>query len=157
MAKDLSAKGYILKILERQDRSVGEIKKKAREKQIPEDEIEEAISHLQKIKIIDDRRYAESLARTYLNVRQAGKRYIENKLRQHLVSFDVIKEVLANISHETEVEQAKQAVEKWQKKNAGREFSQDKLFRYLISKGFGYEVIKQIPLDHKEQNIDDIE
>lgn len=143
MPKDFSAKGFILRILERQDRSVGEIRKKAKEKQIPTDELEEAIAYLQKIKIIDDKRYAESLARTYLNVRMAGKRYIENKLRQHLVPPETIKEVVANISQDTEEEQAKLAVEKWLKKNAGREFNQDKLFRYLISKGFDYDTIKR--------------
>jgi len=150
MVKPNGVKEYILRLLERQDRSVGEIRRKAKEHDFAEDEVSEAIEYLQKIKIIDDKRYAESLTRTYLNVRMAGKRYIENKLRQHLLPAEVIKEVISNIEPETELEQAKQAVEKWLKKNVGRSYNQDKLFRYLIGKGFDYDTIKRISTNKRD-------
>lgn len=147
-----SALNYALWLLGRRDRSVGEIEKRLKDKEYSSEEIKGTIHFLDKKKFLDDTRFAQNYIKNQLLIKPQGKYQLKLKLNKKLVPDDIIDKTLEEINEEDERDQMKEAAEKWRKskyKVLSIKYQGDKnkiknsLVRYLISRGFGWDLIKE--------------
>lgn len=142
--KKLSPLNYALYLLKLRDRSVGEIKKKMREHKFNESEIEEIVQFLIEKKFLDDEKFANNYIRNQLLLKPQGKYRLEMKLKQLLVPEEIIKKVLQSITENSEKEQARELAERWIVKHHSLSYEgRDKLARFLCSRGFSWDVVKE--------------
>ncbi len=149
--KRLSPLDYALYLLQLRDRSVGEIRHKMALKGHDKDKIEEVILFLNDKKFLDDKRFAKNYVKNQLIIRPQGKYRLGQKLKQLYVDSKTIENALAQIDVEEEKNSAKELVERWLNKNTDNRIQitadkkvKEKLIRYLIGRGFNYEIIKEI-------------
>ncbi|MFH1855180.1 MAG: regulatory protein RecX [bacterium] len=113
---------------------------KLKQKEFEIDEISAAVKKLEDLEFIDDKKYAESLAREYLEIRKYGAYRVKLKLKEKKVPEEIIKEVLSGINQETEDENLLELTEKYLKKNSG--LPREKLYRrtlgFLLRRGYSY-------------------
>lgn len=142
--KIFSPKAYGLYLLEKMDRSEGDIKKKMREKGFAKEEIDEAILFLKDKKFIDDIRYSENFVRSCINKRY-GKEKIRFKLKLHFIKDEMINSTLEKVYDQNEDQVLDLALKNWLEKNLkGEGFDypkRNKLTRFLLNQGFGYNKI----------------
>ena len=129
------------------------LERKCREQKIPKETskkwIAPVLDQLEKLEIIDDKRYAGIIIRSYAS-RGKGRRYIEQKLKQKGIAKDLVS---IPFSEEDEIERAIKLIEKnlnsltarvskkkydhpSQKKRALRE----KILQKLISSGYSFNI-----------------
>lgn len=134
------AKKRAMHLLEKMDRTEGQIVQKLKEGLYPEDIIEETIAFLYSYHYLDDQRYTENYVRYYGT--SLSKRVMKQKLVQKGVSKELVEEQLENFASEDEEEKITKILKK-------RHFSyaevdekvRQKTYRYLLGKGFPYEEI----------------
>lgn len=103
--------------------------------------IDYVISKMTDYHFLDDGAYAAS----YCNgaATKKGKRLIRMELRGKGVGDDEIEEALGSVDEETQKNAAERTMEKYMRgKTADRETLQ-KAFRYLLSKGFDYDLARE--------------
>jgi regulatory protein len=125
-----SAVDVALRALRHRDLSRRELEERLREKGLGESERDEALETLQRTGLLDDRRFAESRARS-LASRGAGDAAIRHALVRAGVERDVVAEALETIEPEAE-----RALSIAARRGAG-----PKTARYLRGKGFSDEVV----------------
>ena len=130
MAETPSAVDVALRALRHRDLSARELEERLRAKGFAEHEREEALETLERTGLLDDRRFAESRARS-LAARGAGDAAIRHALFRAGVEADVVEEALETI--EPEPERARAV--------AARRGGGAKTVRYLRGKGFSDEVV----------------
>lgn len=84
----------------------------------------------------------ESFALNYVNGSKYSKRMIEQKLKQKGVEDDIIKNALNCLKSDSEQDKIATISAKYMKIKPLTRENLDKLFRYLVGKGFDYELIK---------------
>lgn len=106
---------------------------------------ERIIEKLKTAKLIDDLVYAQSYVRSRANVNQKGPRNIEQELKQKGVHEKHILTALDEYSEEQELENAIELAEKkWTKTKNSSEFETvQKIKKYLVNKGYSFEVADQ--------------
>jgi len=132
------AKNTAYRLLKIRNRSEQEIRVKLKEKDFPNDIIEETTRYLKTVNLIDDRLFAKGFIRSRLN-KPFGKRRIVLELQQKGVSKDIIKEtLLSETENYDEKDTAINLVRKRAVKYHGIEETkkQQRLFAYLIRRGF---------------------
>ena len=109
--------------------------------------IEEILADFEKLKYIDDNRYAELKIRSYLS---AGKpeRYIKTKLQQKGISANIIENILAQQSFNP-LEMAlklakKKKIGPYRKSEAERKTNRQKDLATLIRAGFDYDIASEV-------------
>jgi len=140
---------YALWLLGRRDRSVGEIRNKMKEKKFEEEEIEQTIKHLKKLNFLDDGKFATHYISNQISIKPLGKYQLKQKLKRKFVSDEIIDNAIKEISPDRELELAKEASLKYQKSHpavndTNAEKNRQKLARHLISRGFDWEIVKDI-------------
>ncbi len=111
-----------------------------------EDAITKAIDFLKEYNFLDDKDYTNKFVKDKLKCQGSNK--IRYSLMQKGVSKDVIEEELSSIDKENEKESALILAQK--KLNSLRKTEDDtykisnKLYRFLLSKGYGYDIIKDV-------------
>lgn len=144
---------YALWLLGRRDRSVGEIQNKMREKKFEEDEIEKTIRHLRKLNFLDDAKFAKHFISNQISIKPLGKYQLKQKLKRKFVPDEIIETAISDIGPDREIELAKEAAVKWQKRqnyelgimNHGeQQKNREKLARHLMSRGFDWEIVKNV-------------
>jgi regulatory protein len=128
-------------------RTEKEIRKKLREKKISEKNSDRIIKVLKDLKYLDDNQYAKLYLEEKLSNNPAGKRLISMKLSGKGISKEVISDVIdSQYSEEKETKKAKELLSKYLKKvRAKSEMDKrQKCYRYLLSKGFDYEIVKSV-------------
>jgi len=135
---------YALKLLEKQDRSVGNVKQKMKEKKFTPTEIDETIKTLIEKNFLDDERYAKNLIKSKKTYQHLGNRRLKFELKKKFISDELITKLFSQESEKVELETAQEAAEKWLRIKGDKENAREKLFRHLASKGFDYEIIKEV-------------
>ncbi len=128
-------------------RTEKEIRKKLKEKKISEASIEKVITILKNLKYLDDSKYAKMYLEEKLANNPKGKRVIAMKLAEKGINKEVIKSVIdKEYNEDTETQKAKELLAKYIKKvRAKSEMDKrQKCYRYLLSRGFDYEIVKEV-------------
>lgn len=126
-------------ILSRRDHSAAEIRQKLARKGFSPGEINQAVGWLTDNNLLDDAKFARTYTESMLRVKPVGPRWLKAKLRQKGIASAIIAETLAEaFALIQEEELARQA--------AARHAPGDKnrLYRFLLSRGFSNEVIERI-------------
>ncbi len=110
------------------------------QKEFEIDEINAAIEKLEELDFICDKKFAESLAREYLEIRRYGAYRVKLKLREKKVPEEIIKEVISGINQQTEDENLLELTEKYLKKNKNlpREKLYNRALGFLLRRGYSY-------------------
>ena len=129
------AKKRAMHLLEKQDRTEANLRKKLRESGYPEMAIDSAISYVASYHYIDDERYA----RNYVRYHQDGKS--KKKIFEALLLKGVAKDVISSaLEEEYEASEENMILELIEKKHYDVETAdikeKSKMFRFLIGRGF---------------------
>jgi regulatory protein len=137
---------YALNLLKLRDRTVGEIRDKMKQKGFEQAEIEVTINFLTEKGFLDDERFVTNFIRNKQQFGSAGKYKIKFKLEQLKVNRELINQKLAEVNPESEIERAKELAQNWlnKKQTVLPEKKYEKLGRFLVSKGFEIDIVKNV-------------
>lgn len=107
-----------------------------------EEAVEVAVCRMEELGLINDLDYSRRFAADAVNLRYYPKRRIAAELQRKGVSEEILSEVLAEITEETEIKTASRLLEKqYREKLCGRR-ERDKVKAALQRRGFGCETIR---------------
>jgi len=135
---------YVINLLKIRERSEGEIRQKMKLKGYFLEEVDAVISFMKDRNFLDDSRFTKLYVRSKRLTGQYGKHSIRCRLKNFQIDEEVIETELAEISKEEELATAKNLGVKWLAKKQEKDRTYEKLGRFLMGRGFGYELIKQI-------------
>lgn len=153
----IRCKNSALKIIERSYKTEKEVVEKLQMKGYEERHIKASIQFLKEYKFLNDDYYAEAFIRDKMNSK--GSVRIKQDLIKKGIPRDVIEEKLGAIDKSNEKDIAKELAEK--KLRVIKKSEHDtykisgKLYRFLISKGYTYDIVKEVVKD--VMSIDDFE
>lgn len=140
----INCKETALKIIERSYKTKKEMIKRLLEKGYALEEINETLKFLEEYNFIND----ESYTKAFINDRTKtqGKQKIKYALKNKGVSDEIIEEELSKLDMEKEKENANiLALKKYNiliKRESDKYKLKEKIIRFLISRGYNYEVAK---------------
>ena len=137
------ARSRAMHLLERQDRTEANLRKKLREGGYPQEAIDEAVSYVAGYHYIDDERYAES----YVRYHQSGKsrRKILMDLKQRGVSDEVIRRAIESEYTASEEDMIRAAIKKRHfDPGSSDPKERQRMYRFLLGRGFSYEDIDRV-------------
>jgi len=134
-----------VRLLALREHSIGELKAKLAKKHFTPDAIRQVIKKFKERGILDDARYAHTLAENLLHRRPSGRSYLTAYLQRKMISRSLADQTVEEVlSGKDESELAVSALE-----NRWAEFSQFELevarrksYNYLARRGFGYEAAR---------------
>ena len=137
-------------------RSEKEIKDYLKKKKADDLTSEKIIQSLKESKFINDTDFAKWFIEQRTIIKPKAERVIRIELKQKGIAKDLIEELFENTSN-TDLEKARQLAERRIKRYSNlkdRKKVFERMGRYLGSKGFNYDVIKEVidPLLSKEYN-----
>ena len=103
--------------------------------------VEYAVEKLRSYNFLNDGEYAEAYVE--FSAKRKGSRLIKMELRSKGISEKEIEGALDSLSGETELESAKAILEKYMRGKTVDKQTLQKAYRYLMGKGFDYEVAKE--------------
>lgn len=141
-----SALERALRLLNYRIRGKKELTKSLEERHYQPDEIADAVAQLEKVGLINDERFAKSLAETRVLVSRRGRHAIFFELLKKGIDKELIEEVLAGLSRESELEAARSLATSRLKRLADLEPLKRKMriLSLLQRRGFSAEVIRQV-------------
>lgn len=128
-------------------RSKKDLVKKLKQKKLSDKIIEDIIELLEKQKYLDDKIYAKNYLEDKLNSKPIGKRLAKLKLFEKGIDKELIETTInENYSEDKEFELAQKLMKKYEKKVKFKDMAdkKNKCYRYLISKGFDYEIAGRV-------------
>jgi regulatory protein len=141
------AKDQAMRFLSRRPHSRFELIRKMREKGFRTDIIQRALNELEKVDLVNDLDFTRAFILNELQLRPVSRYLLAQKLHQRGIRRELYESLLDELlSEEQEMEMARTLVEKfikthsWEKGQKLRE----KLLRFLQSKGFSWEQIRQV-------------
>ena len=137
---------YALYLLELRDRSVGEIKDKMERKKFSDDEIKKTIGFLLSKKFLDDEKFVTHFVKEKRELQHWGNYRIKMELKKKQVSDEIVDELILNQSENSELETAREAADKWQRKNPNcpKQKVYQRLGGFLSRQGFSYDIVKSV-------------
>ena len=102
--------------------------------------IEYVIEKMRGYNFLNDRGYAQDYVQE-VSVKKGGK-LIKQELKKRGVSDDAIDEALSTLSTEDQTQTALQILQKYLRYKEKDQVALQKAFRYLLGKGFEYEIAK---------------
>lgn len=139
LSADDKAYGLALSYLARRMRSRWEVSDYFRRKDYDEALAEQLLERLANLGLIDDIKFAEAWVRNRRLLKSVSRRRLQQELRQKHVADDVIQTVLA----EDDVSDSATLRELIVRKRRLTRYQDDqKLLRYLVGQGFGYDDVK---------------
>lgn len=129
---------YVLDYLDRFDRTEMQVRRKLKEKGFDLESRTAAVTKAKDYGYIDDERYAER----YVEIHTAskGKRRIKRELIEKGIAEAVVDKILIDVTDEDESCYA--VAEKFLRAKKRDEKLRERLFRHLVSRGFGYDDVK---------------
>ena len=122
-------------------RTEKELRQKLEKSGYPQDIIEKVTELMKKYNYLNDETYVKSHIKDRIRFKPSGKRLLKYELSQKGVSEEVINKVI----EETEFDEVEMAVKVLLKKARGKDISdrkqKEKLYVYLVGKGFDYDTI----------------
>ena len=155
----IEAKRIALAYLNYRARSEKEIRERLQKEDIPEPIILRALEYLKELKLVDDEAWSKSFVNDKLVRKSVSSRQLAFGLKQKGVSKEVIEETISDLNaNETDAIRAMRAAEKrWPRilrSESDPRKQKQKLYTFLASRGFSFEVInevyKQISGDQKD-------
>jgi len=142
-----SARIRALKLLERRPQSIGEMRRKLKERGFTVAAVHEAVERLKQAGLLDDERFARDFASMRAAMKPQGRRALVMKLMAH----GVARELAAAAAEEAlagrdEAELAEEAARKWAKRLRGRELDdrvRKRLEGHLLRRGFGWNSVSK--------------
>ena len=128
-----------LKFLDYRDRSIAEVRRHLRKRDIPEIVIDDVIERLQRGGLVDDQQFAHNWVENRMEFRPRGRRALAHELQQKGISAEIIQEAIDQCNDEV---LAYQAAIKQSKKFNNLDWNdyRKKMFGFLARRGFSYEV-----------------
>lgn len=140
----INCKETALKIIERSYKTKKEMEKRLLEKGYNLEEINETLKFLERYNFINDESYAKAFIKD--KTKTQGKQKIKYALKNKGISEEIIEEELSNLDMEREKENANVlALKKYNiliKRENDKYKIKEKIIRFLISRGYNYEVAK---------------
>lgn len=128
-------------------RSVKEVRQRLREKEIPEDVIDETVETFLRVRLLDDRAFAEAWIRDRLRLRPRAASLLRRELRQKGVQQEIIDEVLDHMIPEGDEEHIAQGLaEQYVRSHPSLEAPvlKRRLAGYLQRKGFAVSIVIRV-------------
>lgn len=142
-----------LKFLSFRPRSEHEVVKNLLKKKAPEDLIKKIISKLKEYKFLEDEEFTKWWIEQRAKFKPRALRLVKMELKQKGISNELIEQTIESLKLTTssDLESAKKLIEKKKEKwkNLTREKKFQKVARHLSSKGFSYDIIKDVFKDLK--------
>lgn len=137
------AKKRAMHLLEKMDRTKADIRSKLRRNGYPDEAINAAIEYIESYNYLNDERYAYMYVRNYCNSRSRNR--IMQDLYRKGVDKDTINDAIESEYSVDEEELIKMYIIKrgYDVDNASMK-DRDKMFRFLISKGFSLDEIQRL-------------
>ena len=145
-SEELQCEAKAVAILSRRDHSVGELKRKLRQKKFSEDAISRVVSIYKKSGLLDDKSYAEKVVSRQLAEKPSGRPYLISLLMSKLIVRELAEETVDSLyQSEDELGLAVSALSKrwWQYSQFELEEARRKAYNYLSRKGFSYGIAKE--------------
>ncbi len=121
-------------------RTISEVRIKCQRLKYDEENIDEIIDYLIEAGYLDDKKYAKKYVENVFRLKKASRNEIKIDLMRKGVNSDIIDEAVdTNESYEFEIESCKYVAEKKFKTTPDIL----KLRKYLVSKGYDYDVISK--------------
>lgn len=143
----LYAKESALRILGRRMHSIKELKQKLLQKKHPHEVIDNVLNNLCSAGYLDDKEFAKLYIQEKVT-RKDGLQKIRNELCMKGISKEIIEELLSGIDNDIQRENALKIAEKKVVQLRGRGIEKEKLkqklYTFLISKGYEYDLIRDI-------------
>ncbi|MDO5515934.1 MAG: recombination regulator RecX [Clostridium sp.] len=142
----LKCKNTALRIIERSYKTEKEVRDKLKEKEYTDSQIEKSIEFLKEYNFIND----DSYAKAYINDKLAsrGRQKIKYDLMRKGIDRQIIDEKLSDIDSDDERNTAMVLAEKKYRSIKKSETDtyklSGKLYRFLISKGYNYDIVKDV-------------
>jgi regulatory protein len=138
-----------LNFLSRRHHSKNEIRTKLKQKKFGSELIEQAVNELEQSSYIDDKLFARIYTDEKVKAKNWGKNKIKSELTKRGVSSKVIAEVIEEkFRSESEIESGLELARKKLKKLINRKLDQKKIqtgiYSFLVSRGYDYDLCKQI-------------
>lgn len=138
------ARSRALHLLENRERTERQLYDKLKQNEYPEEVIEDAIVYVKSYNYIDDGRYARLYIKSYYE--KKSKRQLITELQRRGIDKDKIQDAFGELEDEYDLDnQDVVLIRKWIKKKLNREVITEKdyqkCFRFLLGKGFSYELI----------------
>ncbi|MFN4151301.1 MAG: regulatory protein RecX [Candidatus Sericytochromatia bacterium] len=140
--------------LGRRDHSSFELKEKLYRKTDNEEWIDETIKYLKDSNYLNDRRFVEYYLKDCYEYKQYGPTKIKQELKQKGIEKDLIDE----ITEELEIDYFELAVKclnKKQKQPIEDRKDRDRLTRFLLTRGFSFDMIRYAFEEHLKEEDDD--
>lgn len=142
----IKCKNSALRTVEKAYKTEKELIDKLKERGFEEDTIYKTLSFLKEYNLINDEKYAEMYIKDRL--RTQGRNKIKYALIRKGISEDILLEKLENIDSEDEDDTAFKLAEKryniLKKKESDKYKLSQKLFRFLLSKGYDYDCCNKV-------------
>ena len=145
----IRCKNSALKIIERSYKTEKEVIEKLKLKGYDDKHIDSSIQFLKDYNFLNDNYYAEAFVRDRINTK--GSQKIKQDLMRKGISKDIIEEKISYIDKNAEKDIARKLAEK--KLGVIKKSENDiykisgKLYRFLISKGYTYDIVKEVVKD----------
>ncbi len=138
-----NAKAYLYSMIARKSRTVKEARDRLYEKGFHKDAVEYAITTVSSYGYLNDEEYAKSFVENSARIK--GGYRLRRELQQKGIGEEDMIDALAELDENTEYESAKALAKKYLKgKNLEDEKVREKIFRYLVSRGYSYDTIKKV-------------
>ena len=142
----IKCKNSAIRIIEKALKTEKEVIEKLKLKGYEDKHIEASIQFLKQYNFLNDDYYAEAFVRDKLNGK--GSQRIKQELMRKGISKDIIEDKLNDIDKTAEKDVAKRLAEKKIKviKKSEKDIYKvsGKLYRFLISKGYSYDIVKEV-------------
>ena len=142
----IKCKNSALRIIEKSYKTEKEVRDKLILKGYDENSINKSIEFLKEYNFINDSNYTKAFINDKL--KSQGSQKIKYTLIQKGISIDSIDEELSNLNKENEksiaINIAKKKLDIIKKKESDNYKISGKLYRYLISKGYEYDITKEV-------------
>lgn len=129
-----------LRYLATRPRSVFEVRERLSKKGFSPVDIDKTIGSLTLAGYLDDTKFGRMLSASRLRHKNWGLLKIRNELKMKGVSAEIIEEVLGSDARESETGSAREALEKWSRRNRIKppmdRVAAGRAFRFLQSRGF---------------------
>lgn len=138
-------KDKAFRLLARREHSRFELYRKLTRKKFPLHLVNQVLDYLEEQNYLNDRRFAENWIKSRLRHKPRGPYLIKKELGQKGVDSSIQKELISSlVNPEVEYKLAKQLGDKWLNRKRNEKNIQDKMYRYLLNKGFSSSICKSI-------------
>ena len=142
----IRCKDSALRIIERSYKTEKEVRDKLSLKGYEDNAINKSIEFLKEYNFINDIKYTKAFIKDKLN--SSGSNKIKYTLIQKGISKELIEEELSNLNEDNEkkvaIDLAKKKFMIIKKRENDNYKISGKLYRYLLSKGYGYDIVNEV-------------